>query len=256
MHCKNCGAQYRSRELSCPYCGTENLLGRLWMTQITDAEAEYELTRQEEGKGLPIYVMNRVINRVLLISGGLIVLVFLALIGTSFTMEVIVPHFSERTQKLTKGDDIEAAAAQLYEDGEYYKLYEFMRDHELIGESGYEVYSQAAELSWEYEQFCAARMGFLCESEEKKLEDSYYLESSIRDGARILNDEWDICEEIEPENEELIANIYADVESWLRGGLKFTDQEMQKIYECKESYFSYALAEELADTAKEKGGWR
>ena len=41
MKCKNCGAQYKTRELKCPYCNTENIIGKIWQSERSQAEMEY-----------------------------------------------------------------------------------------------------------------------------------------------------------------------------------------------------------------------
>ena len=46
MKCKNCSANYKARELKCPYCNTTNLLGHIWLSEKTEAELEYEKAKK------------------------------------------------------------------------------------------------------------------------------------------------------------------------------------------------------------------
>ena len=62
MTCKNCGGNYRTRELICPYCRTENVLGHLWLAKRKEAEEEYNRTAHTlREKLLSPYVFHRII---------------------------------------------------------------------------------------------------------------------------------------------------------------------------------------------------
>ena len=87
MQCSNCGSHYRMRDLACPYCGTENALGRLWQKQRTEAELSYEKARVAAGKKWSPYIYDRVISRVMVVEFLLIL----------FTIFVLIVFFSVRS---------------------------------------------------------------------------------------------------------------------------------------------------------------
>ena len=81
MKCKNCGGQYKTKELMCPYCHTENLLGKIWMVQRSEAEEAYEREKRELGKTmLSPYMINRYLNRALVVSILLFTSIFVGMI--------------------------------------------------------------------------------------------------------------------------------------------------------------------------------
>ena len=88
MKCKNCSANYRARELKCPYCSTTNFLGHIWLAEKTEAELEYERAKQECG-GLSRYVIYRILTRILVIEVVVGVLLFLGVVAYFFLSEVI-----------------------------------------------------------------------------------------------------------------------------------------------------------------------
>ena len=67
MKCKSCAGNYKTKELICPYCGRANLLGKLWFAEKSEAEQEYERARAEYEKRVTPYVVNRFLNRSLVL---------------------------------------------------------------------------------------------------------------------------------------------------------------------------------------------
>lgn len=83
MQCSNCGSHYRMRDLACPYCGTENALGRLWQKQRTEAELSYEKARVAAGKKWSPYIYDRVVSRVMVVE-------FLLILFTIFVLDSLL----------------------------------------------------------------------------------------------------------------------------------------------------------------------
>ena len=94
MKCKNCGAQYKTREVKCPYCNTENLIGKIWQTERTQAELDYEAEKKKLGKILrSSYMEDRLLTRAILILIGLYiasVLVVALIVVLSGPIEVLI----------------------------------------------------------------------------------------------------------------------------------------------------------------------
>lgn len=76
MKCNSCGANYKTRELKCPYCGKANALGRLWKIKRTEAEEEYERARKEAGRKISVYSVDRILSRCIVSVIGFFVLFF------------------------------------------------------------------------------------------------------------------------------------------------------------------------------------
>ena len=86
MKCKNCGAQYKTRELKCPYCNTENLIGKIWQTERSQAEMAYEEEKKKVGKVLfSPFMVDRLLSRAIAVLIGLHIV--------SFILIFIVPEF-------------------------------------------------------------------------------------------------------------------------------------------------------------------
>ena len=61
MKCIHCGANYKTKELECPYCHTPNLQGREWLNERNKVEKKYKKTKEEViKKGTP-YIISRIV---------------------------------------------------------------------------------------------------------------------------------------------------------------------------------------------------
>ena len=65
MKCKGCGANFPSRELTCPYCGRENHRGLSWFSHRQAAEEAYQQALAQSGVSLRRIAANRIVNRIL-----------------------------------------------------------------------------------------------------------------------------------------------------------------------------------------------
>ena len=85
MKCKNCAANYKTRELKCPYCGTENLLGRIWQVERTQAELDYANEKKEVKKKIfSPYTADRILNRCLVVIACLYIVSISVIFGVLF----------------------------------------------------------------------------------------------------------------------------------------------------------------------------
>lgn len=249
MHCKNCGAQYRARDLACPYCGTENLVGRIWMSQVTEAEVEYEMAREEAGKGLPVYVMNRVLNRVLLLSMLLIILLVSGITAVS-ALDLGTLQF----KKHLKADEIEQQSKLLYEEGRLDELYQLLSEYDLFDPDTNYVYSQAALMGYDYRSFKRHRMAFAQMSDQEREEDDYHLEYMLRDGFDVLGQERGVYEELAPENAKLFADMSTDIRACMIGMLGMTEEEVRTFEEM--DYIYSSDLEAMVETLRKREVWK
>ena len=224
MKCKNCGANYPTRELKCPYCGTENLLGRIWMSEVTDAEIIFEQERAKAKKGLPLFVMNRVINRVLVLLGVIFFLFMIAFGIIDGGKELSYIIYSGTHKK-----EIEATLQQLYADEEWSELYTFMSDRKLFSTEGdYYKYSQAAFLANSYASFLEYKYAFYQLTDEEKMEDDHKLKYVIKKGIDTLQLDFGLYDEPQEEitSSETYKSCRADIASCFMGYLGMTKEEL------------------------------
>ena len=175
MKCKNCGAQYRFIQMVCPNCNAENRLGRIWMTQRSQAELEYQKT--VNARPINPFVINRVLNRLLLITVVLSLVVAFISAGSYFwrSRENMAPGILE---------DEQAYMEKLYDRRDFRKLEDYMTEHNLIGTQNYK-YSQAIMMSYSYQHYIQDKLCFLEMSEEQKQQDSFYLRYAISNSYQV-----------------------------------------------------------------------
>lgn len=209
MKCKNCGGNYKTRELECPYCNTENALGKIWMVKRSEAELAYEREKAELGKFLVSpYMLNRILNRALVILGLLYAVIFLG----AYLVCLIEPqlenwHFKANEEKIT------ARMEAYYVAGEFEKLYEYMEE-ECVDFKEFYTYTQAALLNNEYNRYLEQRMHYEALSDEEKETDTYYLESAINSSKKVYSLDMGIYDETDERNRELYESYRKEILAW------------------------------------------
>ena len=222
MKCKNCAANYKTRELKCPYCGTENLLGRIWQVERTQAEWNYEKEKKEVKKKIfSPYMADRILNRCLVV----IVCLYIVSIAVVFLVFYLGDVFQKAAFAKNK-DKIEAQMAAYYDAGEFEKLDLYM-DDKILDHKEYYAYTQATILNFDYNRYMEYRLGFLALSEEEKLEDDYYLEYALENSRNVYNLECGIYDEPVPENEALYEFYRKEIMAYWVGTLQLSDEEIE-----------------------------
>lgn len=246
MKCKNCGGDYRTRELICPYCGTENLVGRIWMAQKTQAELEYEAYRKQAGTRVSPYVVNRVLGRIAVLLIGVCILVFIGalvvVLGADALRHYKIGHIGAEEQQQTM--------ETLYQEGRLPELYQYMHENELIGQDQY-VYSQAVLLNFDYENYRNHLLQFLELSEERKQEDDYYLSICIRWGNDVYQCRLGTYCELADENRPLYQSYCEDIKNTFIYTLGMTPDEADRILGMDTT--DYQNYDDLARTLLERG---
>ena len=221
MKCKNCGANYPSRELACPYCGTANPMGRMQKQQRERAEADYEMASTTTVSQVRRTMCNRVLNRTLLVEGILFALVFLGACAT-----FIFQDFMLDVQKKRHGSEMQAHIEELYEQERFSELFGYMMDYELMGPETYE-YSQIALLYYDYQDFVQSRFDYFYELGNLS---RYTPESLIRNMHRILHrDEFSAYAELTEKNKVYYEQYVRDVETFAQAVLGFDDAQLDLL---------------------------
>lgn len=247
MKCKSCGGDYRTRELICPYCGTENLVGRLWMAQRSEAELQYEKALKETGRKASPYVVNRVLGRIAVVMACLCILMFVAV-----AVFFMVLEGGKRIYKRMHYQEIVQTMERLYQEENYTELYAYMGKYDLIGEDNY-AYSQAVLMDFDYQWFVNHKLKFCEMSEDEKQEDTYYLQATISWGADICQRNLGRYVELDPMNQALYDSYCQEVTEFWRYTLGMTEEEIERIAE--DETLGSADYEQLAETLKERRAW-
>ena len=152
MICKNCGANYKLRELRCPYCGTENGLGRIWLMRRNETIKRFEAEKREAKQRFVPYVVSKLVNRLIL----LFAICCIVMVG-------VLIHAAVRKYGGSASADAKKKAMALYEDDEFYELHEYMSDNNLYGKVP-DYVTQAAALAYDYNEFLTFRMIYVPEN--------------------------------------------------------------------------------------------
>lgn len=231
MKCKSCGANYKTRELMCPYCNTENIIGKLWKAQRTEAELEYERNRRETDKKISPYVVDRVLTRAIVVTVGIFVLIFLGAFLVAYGYEAYVDIRNDM-----KKDQIQATMKEYYDNGQYELLYRYMSDMEVMGEEYY-GYTQAALMQTDYESYLTYKCRFLDLPLEEKLEDDYYIEYAIRYSAEVYTLDCGIYHELDPMNAKILEERKLEMEAFWRGTLGMPEEDIAYITDEYASFY-------------------
>ena len=215
MKCKNCGANYMLRELKCPYCGTENAIGRIWHAQRTEAELEYERRRIAEGRKINPYVTTRALSRIIILQ----ILVLIVLSIVSYAFEEWTYRSSYDTLSGMKTEKLRETVRLLYEAKDYRQMEEMAP--ELYRRSEYKdkearLYAAVARAVGSYDDFLVTKMRLENMSKEEMNEDKYLLRSAIYDAYDCQHSTYYYYDEpIPSELEEILDKNRENARIWL-----------------------------------------
>lgn len=248
MKCKNCGANYRTRELKCPYCGTENVIGKIWLIERTTAQREYEDVREGIKRSSKRYVLDKMLNRILLILIGL----FLVCVVLSLAIPGGYKLYRSMYRSIHT-EEMEQVMEEYYLGGEYRKLYDYMSQYDLFGQNYY-TYAQAALMSFSYDHYKIEALGFLSQSEKEREKYDYYLRYAIMYSHDIWRMDSGIYSELDPKNIKLHEAYKNDILAFWRGMLGMTEEEIKFLTE-KEGYLFARDLDELSASIMERRAW-
>lgn len=248
MKCKNCGANYKTRELKCPYCNTENLIGKIWQAERSQAEFDYENEKKKVGKALlSPYMFERMLNRALVVVIGLYIV--------SFAIIVLVFMLSEPLEKLYfshNKEEIETQMAEYYNAGEYEKLDLYMEE-KYVEPQDYYAYTQATLLNFDYNRYMEYRMEFQALPKEEKETDDYYLEYALQNSKAVYNLDCGIYSILDEKNREMYESYQKEIMAYWVGTLKLTEGEIELLTD-EESHY-YDGIDEVVQGIKERRCW-
>lgn len=248
MKCKNCGANYKTRELKCPYCGTENMVGRIWLMERDDVSREYEETKEKVRKKSRLYVADKVLNRILLIL-VLFSCCFFLLAAAAVGLGSLYGKIYRQVHR----EELQRTMEEYYQAGEYKELYDYMSKYQMFGQETYQ-YSQAAFMGFDYDNFKSNSLSFLSQDEEKKQEDHYLLEYTLRCAHRVWHLDMGMFSELDSGNEMILKENKIDVLAFFRGMLGMTEEEISILTD-NEDFPDTEVLEELVEGIMERRSW-
>lgn len=249
MKCKNCGANYRTRELKCPYCGTENVIGRIWLIEREEADRELVQAKRQGGARNVLYVADKVMNRILMVSTTLFVLL-IAIAAIVFTAEA---YLQKIYKKVNLSSRMEQTMQEYYENWEFTKLYDYMDKYDLFSQEYY-AYSQVCFMQFDYDMYKNDILTFLCVPDDEKEERRFLLENAIKFAARTYNVDAGIYSEQAEENEKIYAYFRQEMEAFWYGMLGMTEEEVAMILDEDFSFYG-AEYTALVDEILERRAW-
>ena len=250
MKCKNCGANYMLRELKCPYCGTENAIGRIWHAQRTEAELEYEKKRIAEGRKISPYVTTRALSRIIILQ--ILVLIILSAVSYAFD-EWTYRNTYDKVSSM-KTETLRENVRELYEKGEYREMGEMA--YELYRRDNYDneesrLWRSVADVTDRHDTFLSYKMRLEALSDDEINEDKYLLRYAIY-YAFDSQDPGYYYDEIPEEVDRITAANREDARAWLysmSGDKELVDRVLESDRLSDDDW------NELESRIRDKNGW-
>lgn len=244
MKCIHCGANYKTKELECPYCHTPNTKGREWLNERNKAEKKYKREKKNViNKGTP-YIASRIVMYIAITMVAFVIIDFLAVVAFFIKEEFKSGEYVNYKEALKTME-------KYYNDEEYLELYFYMSEKDLFSEEYY-VYSQAALLANKYHLYQAKKMSMLKEFEEGVPDDDYYVSYTLSESIGVYKIDVGIYDEEVSENQKIYDMYREEVMSFWVGTLGLTDEEIEFISD-KDNYLFYEDEKALTAKIMERG---
>ena len=250
MKCENCGAEYRAKELKCPYCGTVNHTGMNWKAEEDREKSRAEQEKTAALKRTPLFVVNRVANTILVLSLVLLV-VFFIVSAIGIKVEEVTTD-----QKRRKADF--ARAKEYYDAEDFVALDHYLTEYDLYytEDERYDMMCEAALFHQERLDFEERWMEY-----EDKRQDTEYLADNFEYGPvqYMLEKCQDILQEDSyqyqmefEENQKYVEELQQQATLFLVSEFHYTEEDIKRLLET-ESYDEGF--QEIVRDAYERKGW-
>lgn len=248
MKCVNCGADFQSADLKCPYCGAQNVIGEEWKKERSWHEKRYQQILAELKSNGFEYVANRILNKALVILGIIFVLLSFICVLPS-----VIEDLSLQVNKVIHKTAIEKEMKAYHETGQWDKLLKIVDEYDMYGAENY-VYTQAAIMQNEYQNYLMKKMTFLDMSEEEKQRDSYYLNYAIRYSYKVYWVDCGIYSELDSQNIKKHELFSEEIVSFWKVTLGMTEEELQ--YFMENEHIKNKEFDDLVLKIKERKAWQ
>ena len=246
MKCKNCGADYRTVQMKCPYCGTETRLGRIWFMERSKAEKAYDEARLQRKQKYSPFILNRWLNRGILIATAALVLCFIILFGSFFLAEFIPARRYKAHQQ-----EIEAQLNEALDAGDYRTVREIMQEYDLYGSDHY-IASQAAFMQYDLQNYLASKYTVIEEIDRDGTTTELHISIALMYARRFQTFSMGNYSLLSERNEPFYNAGSADIRAFLVGYLGMTEEEWTDF--CDSDVYPYP-EDEVAATLLERRAW-
>lgn len=225
MKCKNCGANYRMRELRCPYCGTINPKGCIQQDLREQAQYEYDKASTKTLGQVRRRMINKVLNRTLLVEIAgfvlLVVVTFLCFFCHEAYLEI---------NKHARIHTMQQQMEEFYTQGQFRELHVYMQDNALFDTKYDECYeyAQMALIHSNYTRFEESRMVYF--SKGDKLSD-YDINQLLRNIHRVFCDEFPAYPELTERNEKIWQGYCREAEAFASAVLGLDEAQMELLHQ-------------------------
>lgn len=223
MNCKNCAANYLSKELKCPYCGSANTKGETWLSRRQDERAEYERNLRKFGVTVNIITYDRIVGRI--IKG------FIGFLACYIVGIIVFFSLSETAAKISAERNLDKNIAQidqLYKEERFGEMNDLLSESDLYGQDNYE-YSQMALIYNCYEGFLITRLGFFEEMDTEITENS--AETLVTNMHGVLALHFSAYPDMTSKNMVKLEGYQAEVADFAVNMLGFTEKELELLAE-------------------------
>lgn len=225
MKCKRCGAQYSAKELKCPYCGEPNSLGIHWKSTEENARSETENTRKRVRHSAPLYVIDQIWN-VVIVCIVLMAALFIAIALVGGVYETLHNRYVRSTASVAEADVILET-----EDTE--ALVQYVKEHSLYWEDGYDKYTERVQIYQSYRNLLEM-MAYFQQNEDWNHGETprmYRIGSALYNGQYMLkefNRTYGSSLEY-PENQRYLEKAQQSAVAFLEGTFKMTQEDITRL---------------------------
>ena len=227
MECKNCGASYKLSKLRCPYCESENLIGKMLLLKRSETIKQYEREQKEAKVRYIPYVASKLVNTMLLFS--LLMIVILGVLFTGFNGE-------------------NSYASKLYNEGRFMELHDYMSSFDMFQDLP-KYMSQAALLAYDYNEFLSHRMAYV--DDDPNNWDPTYISLAMKEAMDIYILEVGVYSGEFRQNEEMYKEYRERIMAFWRGTMLCDDEDIAFLTE-PENFWHQSHMTEMAEKLKER----
>ena len=232
MICNQCGAEYKSNLLQCPYCHSENPKeAKKQKRNILESYDKEAATIKKEAEKYPDKAANKYTKILLLVFGIVIVLGILAILGYTILGNVFFKL--EMSGKDNHMEHLE----ELFTEGNAEAISAYLDDEDLYSS----IYDKYHEVSYVYDYFQGmlrykAQISEICgyetfSTDEKKQTADAWIGWYVNDANKALMLSREYTEDkVFRGNEEMILSLQEMVLAELRA-TGFTQEEIERLYE-------------------------
>lgn len=248
MKCNNCGANFQTDELQCPYCGSRNIVGEEWQRERNLSQNFYEEMKRNFYEHGVLYVIDKVLNKALLLLFVAFIIVFILYMFPSMVEEGILD-----IKKAILKDQIIGQMEEYHQSGEWDKLEVYMSEYDMFEKENY-VYCQAAIMERYYQDYMQEFMQYIELPEEEQEEGDYYIERFLRDSRDLYRADCGIYDDLRSANKEKHEQYKEEVLIFWKVSLGLTEEEIQFLIE--EDYLYMEDEERYVEIIKERKAWK